>query len=279
MNAAAVILAIARKEVQENLRNRWVLAATLLMAGLALSLTLLGSAPTGTVGVRPLDVVVVSLSSLSIFLVPLIALLLSHDAVVGEVERGTMLLLLSYPVSRWQVLLGKFLGHLAILVFATLVGYGAAALALRLTGHALDADSLRAFSGLIGASILLGAAFLAIGYLVSTLVRQRGTAAGIAIGIWLVFVLVYDMALMGLLVVDQGERLTGGLLDALLLVNPTDAYRLLTLSGSERVGALSGMGSLAGTTRLTAPVLVGALAAWVGLPLLIASFLFSRRDI
>ena len=30
-----------------------------------------------------------------------------------------MLLLLSYPVSRLQVLLGKFLGHLAVLTFAT----------------------------------------------------------------------------------------------------------------------------------------------------------------
>ena len=42
---------------------------------------------------------------------PLIALLLSYDAIVGEVERGTMMLLLTYPVARWQVVLGKFLGH------------------------------------------------------------------------------------------------------------------------------------------------------------------------
>ena len=111
------VLIIAAKEIHQAIRNRWVLAATLLLAGLALSLTFLGSAPTGNVGVRALDVVIVSLSSLTIFLVPLIALLISHDAVVGEMERGTMLLLLSYPVARWQVLLGKFLGHLAVLGF------------------------------------------------------------------------------------------------------------------------------------------------------------------
>ena len=45
------ILIVARKEIQEGLRNRWVLATTLLLAALALSLTFLGSAPTGTVGV------------------------------------------------------------------------------------------------------------------------------------------------------------------------------------------------------------------------------------
>ena len=124
------ILIIARKEIQEGLRNRWVLTTTALLAALALTLTFLGSAPTGSVGTSELDVVIVSLSSLTVFLVPLIALLISHDAIVGELERGTMLLLLSYPIGRWQVIVGKFVGHLAILAFATLAGYGAAALAL-----------------------------------------------------------------------------------------------------------------------------------------------------
>src|SRR5262249_46777785 len=123
------ILIIARKEIQEGLRNRWVLATTLLLGALSLSLTLLGSAPTGTVGVHPLDVTIVSLSSLTIFLVPLIALLISHDAIVGEMERGTLLLLLSYPVARWQVVLGKFAGHVSVLGFATLLGYAVPAIA------------------------------------------------------------------------------------------------------------------------------------------------------
>ena len=86
------VLLIAAKEIQESLRNWWVLSTTLLLAALALTLTFLGSAPTGSVGVRALDVVIVSLSSLTIFLLPLIALLISHDAIVGEIERGTMLL-------------------------------------------------------------------------------------------------------------------------------------------------------------------------------------------
>jgi Cu-processing system permease protein len=40
--------------------------------------------------------------------------------------------LLTYPVGRHQVLLGKFLRHLFILVMATVVGYGAAGLAVGL---------------------------------------------------------------------------------------------------------------------------------------------------
>jgi len=272
------IFIIARKEIQEGLRNRWVLATTLLLAALALTLTFLGSAPTGNVGASALDIVIVSLSSLSIFLVPLIALLISHDAIVGEMERGTMLLLLSYPVGRWQVIAGKFTGHLAILAFATLLGYGAAAVALAATGADIERSSFGAFASMILSSILLGAVFIAIGYLVSVLVRERGTAGGIAVGVWLLYVLIYDMALLGLLVVDQGRIISGGVLDALLLANPTDAYRLLNLN-SGNLGALSGMGGVAENAALSPATLVGALLVWVAVPLSAAALVFSRREL
>jgi Cu-processing system permease protein len=273
------ILIVARKEIQEGLRNRWVLATTLILAALALTLTFLGSAPTGNVGVRPLDVVIVSLSSLTIFLLPLIALLISHDAVVGEMERGTMLLLLSYPVARWQVMLGKFVGHLSILAFATLLGYGAAAAALAATGADIDAEGWTAFGSMVASSILLGAAFIAVGYLVSALVRERGTAAGIAIGIWLLFVLIYDMALLGALVVDQGRTISGGVLNALLLLNPTDAYRLFNLTSSGNVSAFSGMAGVAQNATLSPLALIATLAAWALVPLGLAALAFSRREL
>ncbi len=270
------VLIIALKEIQEGLRNRWVLATTLLLATLALTLTFLGSAPTGHVGTSALDVVVVSLSSLSVFLLPLMALLISHDAIVGEAERGTLLLLLSYPLARWQVVIGKFVGHIAILAFATLVGYGIAAAALALIGGPAGAASGRAFVWLIGSSIMLGAVFLAIGYLVSAIVAERSTAGGIAIGIWLFFVLIYDMALLGLLVVDQGGTLTGGTVDALLLLNPTDAYRLLNLGGA--AGAVSGMAGIGAATALTPAALMAALTAWAALPLMAAALVFARKE-
>ena len=43
------VLLIAAKEIQESMRNWWVLSTTLLLAVLALTLTFLGSAPTGSV--------------------------------------------------------------------------------------------------------------------------------------------------------------------------------------------------------------------------------------
>ncbi|AGK57511.1 copper ABC transporter permease [Hyphomicrobium denitrificans 1NES1] len=273
------VFLIAGKEIQECLRNRWVVAMTLLLAALALSLTFLGSAPTGNVGTAALDVVIVSLSSLTIFVVPLVALLISHDAIVGEMERGTMLLLLSYPVSRLQVLLGKFFGHLAVLTFATVFGYGAAAIALVISGAAIAGGSWAAFANMILTSILLGAVFIAIGYLISALVRERATAAGIAIGIWLLLVVLFDMALLGALVVDQGRTISSAALSALLLFNPTDVYRLFNLAGAENVSVLTNMSGIAESTNLSPFVLLTTLVIWVLVPLTLAGLSFSRREL
>lgn len=271
-------LIIAGKEWRDGMRNRWVLATTALLAALALTLAFLGAAPTGSVKVGALAVTIVSLSSLTIFLVPLIALLLSYDAIVGEVERGTMALLLAYPVARWQVVLGKFAGHLGILGFATAVGYGVAGLALQATG-ADDPSAWLAFLAMIGSSMLLGAVFIAIGYLVSALVGDRGAAGGVAIGVWLFFVLLYDMALLGALVADHGQTVTADMLNALLLLNPADAYRLLNLTASPDVSGFAGVAGLGARTGLGPGLLVGALVAWVVAPLAAATALFARRQV
>lgn len=273
------VLIIAVKEIRDGMRNRWVVATTLLLAALALTLTFLGAAPTGMVKVSPLEVTIVSLSSLTIFLLPLIALLLSYDAIVGEIDRGTMALLLAYPVSRWQVILGKFFGHVAILGFATILGYGAAAAALTFAGADIDPEAWRAFAAMVGSSVLLGAAFISLGYLISTFFHDRGTAAGVAIGVWLLFVLLYDMGLLGLLVADQGKTITVGMLNWFLLLNPADAYRLLNLTGFANVSMFSGMAGLSEKAQLGRPALLGALVCWTALPLGLATVLFARRQL
>lgn len=274
----SAILAIAVKEIRDGLRNRWVIAATLLLASLALALALLGSAPTGTVKASPLAVTVVSLSSLTIFLIPLIALLLSYDAVVGEVERGTLLLLLAYPVTRWQVMLGKFLGHVLILAFATVLGYGAAGLAIAMFDSS-EGEHWGAFGAMIGSSVLLGSVFVSIGYLLSVAVRERGTAAGLAVAVWLMFVLLYDLALLGGLVADQGKHLSAEVFRYLLLLNPADMYRLFNLSAFADTRLFSGMAGIADEMRFSPAVLLSVLLAWAVAPLGVAGALFARKEL
>lgn len=272
------ILIIAGKEWRDGLRNRWLVATTILLAALALTLTFLGSAPTGSIKAGALSVTIVSLSSLTIFLVPLMALLLSYDAIVGEIDRGTMALLLAYPVARWHVILGKFVGHLTTLFCATVVGYGVAGLVTQWSQGGDNAAWL-AFGWMIVTSVLLGGVFIAIGYLLSTLVRDRATAGGAAIGVWLFFVLIYDMALLGGLVADQGRIVTQQILNALLLLNPADVYRLLNLSAAKDVSVFAGVAGLSAHAGLTPLTLVCALVLWILAPLVAAILLFARRHV
>jgi len=122
----SAILAIAQTEIRIGIRNRWVLLASIILLVFALLLALLGSAPSGVTRADGLSVVVASLSTLSVYLVPLIALLLSFDAIAGEIDRGTLQLTLATPVSRGQVLFGKFCGHVIVLSMAVVLGYGVA---------------------------------------------------------------------------------------------------------------------------------------------------------
>src|SRR5690625_5369250 len=99
------------------------------------------------------------------------------------------MLLLSYPISRWQVIVGKVLGQTAILAIATLIGYGCAGAALWIQGD-FAASSIDAFAYLLLTSILLGAAFISIGCFASSFVCERATAAGLAVGVGVFFVIV-----------------------------------------------------------------------------------------
>ena len=272
------VATIAGREVLAGIRNRWMLAAALLLGVLALTLAFVGSTPAGPVAASRLAITVVSLSSLSVFLVPLIGLLVSYDTLVGEVERGTMPLLMTHPVTRWRIVLGKFAGQVAILAIATVVGFGVAALATGL-GDGGDGGAWRAFGIMVGGSILLGAAFIALGTLISAVVAERGTAAGVSAAVWLVFVVLFDMALLAILVADEGQVVSGDLFRVLLMLNPTDVYRMLTLAGSETVGALSGMAGVSAEAAFGHALLFPVMLLWIAVPLGLAGLLFGRKEL
>lgn len=274
------VFVIAFAEVQDGMRNRWVVLVALAMAAFALILALLGSVPTGMTKISSLAVTVVSLASLSIFFIPLIALLLSYDSIVGEAERGTLILLLSYPVARWQVIAGKFCGALALLSLAVLIGYGSAGIIIGLTAETSFADQAwSSFSELLLSSVLLGAVFLSLGFLISVTLRERGTAAAAALGCWLILVLLYDMGLLGLLAGDGGKVIGTDMLIGLLLANPTDAYRMLNLAGSDETAILSGMAGLKLEKGISTVLPIAVMLAWVALPLASACAVFQRREL
>lgn len=277
-HAMPVVWTIARKELADGLRNRWLLAISLLFALLSVGIAWFGAAAAGQVGFTSVPATVASLTSLATFLMPLIALLPAYDAIVGEEEGGTLLLLLTYPLGRGQLLLGKFLGHGLILALATLIGFGSAALAILVLVPEVEAATLLgAFGRFMGSSLLLGCVFLALAYALSSRAGEKSSAAGQALGLWFFFVLLFDLALLAILVLSQGH-LSPRLLPWLLLLNPTDVYRLINLSGFDAAAA-GGVVPLASDLPVSASALWLALALWAGAALALAHGLFRRRPI
>lgn len=272
------MLILAQKEIRDGYRNKWISVMTLVMAGFALVLAFLGSAPVGTTVVSPLAVTVVSLSSLGIFFIPLIALLLSYDSIVGEDDRGTLTLLLAYPITRSDIVLGKFLGQLFILAFAIIVGYGSATLAIASFGEMPVADlPWSIFLKLVFSSILLGCIFLALGLLLSILTRERGTAAAGAIGIWLVFVVLFDMALLGILSSGASSLIPDDAVKWIMMASPSDAFRMYNLATNNETALLSGMSGLRADQVVPASILLVFLCSWIVIPLFASCVFFQRR--
>lgn len=253
------ILGLAACEFRIALRNRWVAIAVAMMAVFALVLSAAGSAPTGEVGTDRLSVTVASLTSLAVYLVPLLALLMAFDAVAGEIERGTLPLLLTYPASRGRILAGKAIAHLATLALALAVGYGSAAAAAFAVDPAA-ANGLPALLRLFWSSLLLGASFLGLGYALSAVARRPGAAAGLAIGVWLVMIVLYDLGLLAAIVADGGGPFTTGVFPWLLLANPADAFRLFNLAASEATTAAAGIGGAA--NAIPAMQALASVALW-----------------
>lgn len=273
MNAISTLIAA---EIQRAVRNRWALASILLLAGLAFSLALLGSAPVGDTRVNLMSITTVSLSSLSLYLIPLVALTISFDAIVGEQEQGTLLLLLTYPVSRWQIILGKFIGHVSVLALAITLGYGSAGLYLATQGNAEVADWI-SYARMMGSSLLLGAVFVSIGCLISLLCKLRATAIGAAVGVWLLMLVLYDLLLLGLVLSDKEQQLMPEVFAGLVLANPADVYRLYNLAGSEAASLVSGVANM--ELAVSANSLLGLMGLWTLVLLSISVFLFNRKEL
>jgi Cu-processing system permease protein len=272
------ITAIAVKEFRDGIRNRWILSICIILSILAIGLTYFGAAAAGKVGFTSLSTTIVSLASLAVFIIPLIALMLAYDGIVGEDESGTLLLLMTYPLSRWQLILGKMLGQGSILAVSITIGFGSSALLIVFFSPSTHWQSIIfPYSVFIGSAIILGWVFIAISYLVSFSVIEKSKAYGIALILWFIFVLVFDLGLLGALVTTQGD-LNEQIFPYLLLLNPTDIFRLINISSFSDQN-LSGLMAVSQQANFSLVSLFSALFIWLIMPVLTSIYIFNKRGL
>ena len=123
--------------------------------------------------------------------ISVLALLLAYDAISGERERGTLRLILSNTAARYQVLLGKLLAGLLVLVVAVTIAFVFGVVILLcfpmvgLTGS----DWIR-----IGLMYLASLVFIAtmynLGLLFSCLARRSAVSLVLGLFVWIIFAVV-----------------------------------------------------------------------------------------
>lgn len=274
---------VARKEFLDNFRSRWILALSAIFVILTLAVSYFGAAQAGgETGFQGLLETVLGMIGVEVFLVPILGLMLGYGTVVGEKERGSMLLLLSMPVTRAETILGKFLGLGAVMLVAILGGLGVAGgVVMAFAGT----EGWREYLIFIGGSVAFALAFLSIGLLVSTLTRRRTTAMGLGIFAWFFFVLIFDLILTGVYVA------TGGTLDltpggqwrlpdwyyALSMISPADSFSYFV---SDVFGIRGGFGFTFEVPEfLNARTTSLSLALWIVVPMALSLWRFRRQDL
>lgn len=235
-------------------------------------------------------------SALMQLIVPLLGLIVGYRAIVSERQSGSIKVLLSLPPSRGDVIVGKFIGRalvLAVAIFAAFLAFIVLALVLFQELPLVD------FVAIAASSAIVGFAFVGIAVGVSGLVNTRGQAMAGVIGLYLVFLLFWDLITAGIHRLVMGELPAGpaGQFEAwyilLQWLNPIEAYGVVSDAIlEESFGAftipLFAPQELSNTEAivigevpayLSDPVAVLILLLWAIIPVVIGWYRFDRVDL
>lgn len=156
---------------------------------------------------------------------PLTALSITYESVVGKRADGSLKLLLGLPYSRADVVAGTYLGRYAVVLAAALAGLVAAHLVALAMGAPVD---VALGAGLFGLLTLLALAFVGLAIGLSTVTRSTTRAAAGAFGLFLLAFGLWDLLVQALVYVASGFRGPGSTpewANVVANLNPLTAYR------------------------------------------------------
>jgi len=276
------IYSVAKKEFMDNIRNKWIIAMVIIFLLLTILSSYLAGGQSGGDGVLGgMEETVVTLLSISSLLIPIIAIMLGYATISGEAESGSLSIVLSYPIKRIEVLIGKLLGLGAVLIFSTTLGFGVGGLIIAATVGA--AEGLAFFLFII-LTIILGFVYLSLSICISSICKKRVTsiAGGVMIFFW---AMIYGMIIFGILLasgISFEQFMTPGFsfpdwLFNSVFLSPGDLYQMSVMEG---FGISQAFGFAIETPEyISLGLLVIVQFIWLIIPLLLAFFFFKRRDI
>ena len=220
--------AMARLDLAEVLRSRWLLVCVGLYGLLAAAFVLVGLRESTVVGFTGMGRTLFSLCHALVLLLPLMALAVTGQVVNRAREEGALELFMSHPVRRTS-----YLAAVGLVRFAAL----AAPLVLRLAALGVFGRvafgqpipwSVVARSAAVSTALLF--AFAALGLATSVRVRSPARAMTYLVLFWVAGVALLDFGLIGAML---RWKLEPRLVFLVAALNPVEAARLALLSAAE----------------------------------------------
>lgn len=270
MKRPDAVWAIARKELSERLRNRWIWTVSVLVLAATIAIAFFSATPVGVVGAHGGGAILASILNLAVYLVPLLALVMGAGAIIDEKRRGLLDLVLTYPVSSGEYFLGTFIGYALALGIALVTSFVPTGIVLSAT----TGVDIQQYALLVVLVLALGTSFLALSFLISILSRDPARGVATSVLVWILAVFVFDLVLVGILV-GFGGQIPETAFGVMLLLNPTDVFRLIAFTwvGS----AASPLGLATVSPPFPAAMLVSVLVLWAVVPLWLSHRLFQKR--
>jgi len=218
-------VALFRLELADALRSRWVVFTATTYVLVFGAFVWLGLRESSVLGFTGLSRVVLNVSNAVVIVLPLVALVATHQSIVRARSTGLFELVLAQPVRREAWLAAAvssrllvIVGPLAVLLLATL--------AVGVFSEGATLAPLIARSLLVVTS--LSVSFVGVGVFLSSAAQSTERATVYALVAWLGAAVLHDFGLIGLLLRWHASPPVVFLLAAL---NPVESSRIAILSG------------------------------------------------
>jgi Cu-processing system permease protein len=276
------VYTIAKKEFLDHIRNRWIILLTVILFLLVIVFSYLAGGETGGEDVfGNMQNTILGLLSIATLLIPIIAIILGFSTISGEAESGALFIVLSYPVTRFEVLLGKLLGLGSVIIVAVLVGFGFGGILISATA---GGESWVGYLGFMGLAIFLGLIYLSLSICISAYCKRRVTSIGGGL-----FLLFWGMILGSIFlgaVLGSGYTMTDVMTGDIpgwfwdeALFNPVDLNQWAVMKAFG-IDSINMMGfQMDFPEFMSTEVLLLVHFIWFIIPLILGYFLFKRRDI
>jgi len=272
------VYCVGKKEFLDNIRNKWVIVLTTILFLLVILFSYLAGAH-GRLGNT--QSTVIGLIGISSILIPLIAIILGFSTISGEAESGSFSVVLSYPVTRLEVLLGKFLGLGSVIIVSILIGFGIGGIIITALA---GGGSWLGYLIFIVLTILLGLIYLSLSICISAFFKRRITSIGGGL-IMFFWGMIMSSVFAGILI-GTGHSIkdlaTGNIPSWYWLENflsPTDLNQLAVMRGFGISNIRMGEISVTLPDFLNTGVVLLVHLVWLIIPLFLAYYFFKKRDI